>query len=564
MMRKLRFERLELLSQKEKKARTVDFHPQLTVIKGENDVGKSSVIKSLYWTLGAPPARIHSSWVKANVKAILTFTIDEHRFKIFRDHDTFGVFDADDQLLLSTNRITRDLGPFLGKLLNFQLVLSNRKGEPEIPPPAYALLPFYIDQDSGWSKPLDSFANLGQYPDFKKGLLEFHTGILPNEYYELEARRKSLQVEQKVLEADRNIVQKAIQRFHLDANFDGLELSLDEHEKAIESLLVRLKELRQDRQVRASKYADLLDQRMAIEQQVKAVKASLTELGKDIKYASDLADEVYCPTCGTVHTNDFAHRYSIIEDREACFQFLTESHQRIASLATQAGDAAIDVKNMDSILAEIQSSLDTKRGEVTLQQVIDSRGRRIASEMFDAQIADLDKQIGVLLSEMLKFSNRMKELRDKDRREKIVEDYSSFMLGYLRKLDVTNFNIDQVIKIPATISDTGSDLPRSVLAHFLAIIQTVYRHSDSLFAPIVVDSPNQQDQDKINVGAMIDLIVETRPEDAQTILGTVSLHDRKIINGKVIEFTEKKSILQSAEYDTVAASMHPYMAQLTS
>ena len=184
-MKRLRFERLELLSQKERKARAVDFHPQLTVIKGENDVGKSSVIKSLYWVLGAPPAKIHPSWVKARIKGLLTFTIDDDRFRIFRDHDTFGVFDENDTLLFATNRITSELGPFLGKLLNFQLVLSNRKGVPEIPPPAYALLPFYIDQDNGWSKPLDSFANLGQYPDFKKGLLEFHTGILPNEYLSL-------------------------------------------------------------------------------------------------------------------------------------------------------------------------------------------------------------------------------------------------------------------------------------------------------------------------------------------------------------------------------------------
>ncbi|MBA4041789.1 MAG: hypothetical protein C0474_08365, partial [Sphingobium sp.] len=149
-----------------------------------------------------------------------------------------------------------------------------------------------------------------------------------------------------------------------------------------------------------------------------------------------------------------------------------------------------------------------------------------------------------------------------ERREKIVKDYASFILAYLNQLDVVNFDVDQVTKLPATISDTGSDLPRSVLAHFLAIIQTIYKHSDSLFAPIVVDSPNQQDQDKINVGAMIDLIVASRPDDAQTILGTVSLHGRTIPNGKVIEFTKKKSVLEAEDYELIASSMLPYMEQL--
>lgn len=561
-MKRLRFERLELLSQKERKARAVDFHPELTVIKGENDVGKSSVIKSLYWVLGAPPAKIHPSWVKARIKGLLTFTIDDERFRIFRDHDTFGVFDEDDNLLLSTNRITSELGPFLGKLLNFQLVLSNRKGVPEIPPPAYALLPFYIDQDNGWSKPLDSFANLGQYPDFKKGLLEFHTGILPNEYYELEARKKAIQLDLKALEADRRVIRKAIERFELVTNFEGLELSAEGHEEAIESLLARLKDLREARQARATKYADILDQRMVLEQQVRAVKESLVELGRDIKFSAALPEEVYCPTCGTCHTNDFAHRYGIIEDREACVQFLTESHLRITALTTEALEVEAELKKTDGALAEIQRSLDSKRGEVTLLEVIESRGRRIASEMFDGQITGLDEDIGALLSEMSNFSDRMKELKDAERREKIVKDYASFILAYLNQLDVVNFDVDQVTKLPATISDTGSDLPRSVLAHFLAIIQTIYKHSDSLFAPIVVDSPNQQDQDKINVGAMIDLIVASRPDDAQTILGTVSLHGRTIPNGKVIEFTKKKSVLEAEDYELIASSMLPYMEQL--
>jgi len=182
-MKNLRFESLELLSRRERKGLMVRFHPRLTVIRGENDVGKSSVIKSLYWAFGGSSPKIHSSWASANIKALVTFTIDEERYRIFRDHDTYGVFNVNGELLLSTN-LVKELAPFIGGLLDFKLVLTNRAGEPETPPPAYAFLPFYVDQDAGWVKPLDSFANLTQFIDFRKDLLEFHTGILPNEFYE--------------------------------------------------------------------------------------------------------------------------------------------------------------------------------------------------------------------------------------------------------------------------------------------------------------------------------------------------------------------------------------------
>ncbi|MER8746135.1 hypothetical protein NKH54_24145 [Mesorhizobium sp. M1004] len=563
-MKKLRFESLELLSLKERKALTVQFHPFLTVIQGENDVGKSSVIKSLYWAFGATPPKIHPQWARANVKALVIFTVDGIRYRILRNQENFGVFDSSGKMLLSTSQVTKELAPFIAKLIDFKLVFTNREQTSESPPPAYAFLPFYIDQDAGWRKPLDSFAYLTQYVDFRKDLLEYHTGILPNEYYELSAERRGLEFEQKTFEADRGVVRKAIARFDLQASFDGLELSTEGHEQAIEQLLQRLQQVKQVRQERAGKLADILDQRMILDQQTAVVRSAIGELEKDAKFAGELDEvEVFCPTCGTVHRNDFANRFSIVQDRESCFEFLTEAQQRIRVLAAQAGKAEADVRDADQTLQEIQTTLDTKRGEVSLLEVIESRGRRIAANMFDSQLEELDVKIATLFGEIGKIEERLKELKDKKRREDIVAFYARHIIPYLDRLDVTNYTADDYTKIPARVAETGSDLPRAILAYFLAILRTIHQHSTALFAPIVIDSPNQQDQDPKNVAAMIDLIVESRPDDAQTILGTVSLHGHDIKEGSVIEFTRKLSVLSEDEYEGVLSSMQPLMDQMT-
>lgn len=562
-MKKLRFESLELLSHRESKARKIVFHPRLTVIQGENDVGKSSVIKSLYWTFGATPPKFHSSWKSANVKALVKFAVDDIRYSILRDQDTFGIFDASDALLLSTNQIGKELAPFLAELINFKLILTNRNGDATIPPPAFAFLPFYIDQDNGWGKSLDSFAQLTQFADFRKDLLEFHTGIFPNEYYELGADKGSLQVDQKVLEADRRIVHKAIERFNLGASFDGLEFSIEEHEQAIEQLLTRLQMVKRIRQERAGKLSDILDQRMILDQQVAVVRASIVELEKDAKFAGDVVEEeIFCPTCGTLHRNDFANRFSIVEDREACFEFLADAKQKTNNLVAQAIKAEIDVKKADQTLAEIQKSLHSKQGDISLLEVIESRSRRIASDVFAGQIDDLDDQIAEILKEIVKINERLSELKDKKRREDIVKYYSALILSYLDRLDVTNYSAEDYTKLPARINETGSDLPRALLAYFLAVLKTVHKYSTALFAPIVVDSPNQQDQDPKNVGAMIDLIISSRPDDAQTILGTVSLHEREIDDGDLIVLTDKLSVMRSGDYQAVLSSMQPYLNKL--
>lgn len=558
-MKKLRFESLELLSLKERRARRILFHPKMTVIIGENDVGKSSVIKSIYWTLGAEAAKVHPNWMEANIRSLLTFTVDDVRYRVLRERNNFSFFTDDSKLVFRANSVVKELAPFMAELLDFKLVLSNRAGEPETPPPAYAFLPFYIDQDDGWSKPLESFANLGQYSAYKKPVIEFHTGILPNEFYVLEANKRRIQVKQREFQADRNVVQKAMEKIGLTLTFDGLELSTESHEVAVERLLVQLKQLRESRRTRAAKLAEILDQRVITDNQIATVRAALQEIEKDIVFARDLPEEILCPTCGTSHQNVFANRYSIIEDREACLEFISDSSMKIQQLAKSAASLDAEVREADAAMAEIHAMLDARRDDVSLADVIESKGRSIASDLFREQFDSLTDEISMLVSEIEDIEEKLGALKDKKRRDMIVAFYAQLMLSYLDRLDVSNYSAKEFTKLPARISETGSDLPRSILAYYLAILNTMKEFSTSFFGPIVIDSPNQQDQDAKNVGAMIDLIVNAVPDDAQVILGTVSLHDRTFDDAAIIEFTDKLQVLRADEFESVQVALQPFI-----
>src|SRR5690606_18404922 len=153
----------------------------------------------------------------------------------------------------------------------------------------------------------------------------------------------------------------------------------------------------------------------------------------------------------------------------ACFEFLAESKQKLNVLTSQAVKAEADVHAADATLAEIQSTLDAKQGDISLLEVIESRGRRIASDVFVGQIDDLDIQIADLLGKIAKIEERLDELKNKKRRDEIVTYYSGFVLSYLDRLDVTNYSADDYTRLPARIGETGSDLPRALLAYFLAV-----------------------------------------------------------------------------------------------
>ncbi|MDN3712913.1 hypothetical protein QWZ10_16290 [Paracoccus cavernae] len=311
----------------------------------------------------------------------------------------------------------------------------------------------------------------------------------------MEANKRQIQIKQREFQADRNVVQKAIEKVRLTVTFDGLELSTEGHEVAIERLLVRLKQLREDRRTRAAKLAEILDQRVITDNQIATVRAALQEIEKDIVFARDLPEEILCPTCGTSHQNDFANRYSIIEDREACLEFISDSSTKIQQLAKSAASVDAEVRDADAAMAEIQAALNARRDDVSLADVIESKGRRIASDLFREQFDNLTDEISILVNEIKEIEEKLSALKDKKRRDEIVAFYARLMLSYLDRLDVANYSIQEFTKLPARISETGSDLPRSILAYYLAIINTMNEFSTSFFGPIVIDSPNQQDQD---------------------------------------------------------------------
>ena len=561
-MKNLRFEKLQLMSQAESKARSFEFHPQLTVFQGENHVGKSSVIKTIYWTFGVAVKKTHPSWQAAHVKSLIHFSVDGESYKILRSRDTVAVFDNDDELLISTSSIMSELAPFMADLLDFRLILTNKEDVPQIPPPAYAFLPFYVDQDEGWANTLQSFDFLGQYHNYRQHVIEFHSGIRPNRYYELVAQKRVLASQREDLTKDRSVIKKALEKLNLEPIFDGLQLQSDHHDQSIEQLLARLKELRGIRQTRAVKLAEILDERLLLSEQIDIVRASAKELSKDAAFAAELETaEVLCPTCGTVHSNDFANRYGILEDREACFEFLESAQERFRSLAVRVKKAQAALETADQIIRELQETLDAKHGDVTLKQVIEAEGRRVASGLFDQQLSDLADQIVGIGDQISEIEAEIRGLDDPERRKAIQDFYAERILENLRDLRISNPS-PELVQILGRVVETGSARPRAVLANVLAQLSTIHKFSTALFAPIIIDSPNQQDQDAPNAKKMIEVIVSTRPETAQTILGTVSLHGVDLGAAKIHRLTELRSVLRKDEYPTVAREFQPYLHHL--
>jgi|SRR6516164_3050528 predicted ATPase len=126
-MKKLVFKEVSILSKVEKAGRTETFSPTTNLLTGENDVGKSTLIKCLYHTLGADVSGLQNTrWKNARPIYCLRFALEGVEYSVIRDEKYFGVFDAAEKLVGRFVEISGDKGisRFLNPLLNFRIELE--------------------------------------------------------------------------------------------------------------------------------------------------------------------------------------------------------------------------------------------------------------------------------------------------------------------------------------------------------------------------------------------------------------------------------------------------------
>ena len=233
-MKNLKFKEIYLISNVERKARKIVFSTHLNIILGKNRNGKSSLLKSLYWTMGADPAKMHEKWINANITSLLKISVDEKIFFVLRKDNYISFFDENKNILLKTKKgeITSKVAPFIANLLDFKLELNERNSlKSNYAPPSYCFSPFYIDQDSGWQNTIASFSGLLQYKDYKKHIIEYHTGILPKEYYEYKAKLEKANLAIKEKENEFNIINSTLQRIVSMTNLLPLEFDQDKYKE---------------------------------------------------------------------------------------------------------------------------------------------------------------------------------------------------------------------------------------------------------------------------------------------------------------------------------------------
>jgi hypothetical protein len=562
-MKKFILSEMMLLSPTEKKAKRVKFDRRRTLIYGKNGTGKSCLIKSIYKTFGANPYKDHPTWKNLDPVSLIKFKIDNVKYSILKDGKFYAVFDSNDELIDVFDSVTNKLGPFLADLFDFRIKLPNQQGEQITPPPAFLFLPYYVDQDISWQSNWSGFSNLQQVKSYREPIVSYHTGLKPNDYYTTKGEIEEYSNKIKELELERKSLKNVLEKVKEKISETEFNINIEDFKEEIKNLLVQCEILKGNQENLKAKLVDLYNLKISIESQITIAKSALNETRKDYKHATQVLvdDHVNCPTCGAEYENSFLERFEIAKDEDRCKELLIDLTRELSETNDEIEKENLKFNRTNEEIVKIEIILENKKGEVRLKDVIDNAGRNQVKKVFEENSQTLLSSVVENAYKKEALEEHLKALLNKEKRESILSTYRKLMHKNLNELDVKTLKEDSYRKIDTKIPETGSALPRALIAYYFSIFELMKRYTSSAFCPIIIDSPNQQAQDLGHVDKILKFINGNQPEGSQLILGIEELY-KVDFNCKIIELKSKQSLLQSDEYEEVSAALDMYQTKI--
>ena len=559
-MMNLKFKRLVLVSDMIKSANQFTFENRFNLITGKNNsIGKSSLVKNLFWALGCEP-EFDQNWKSFDCKALLEFSIGDTNYKVARYNDVV-VFVENDENAIKYSKITGEYSVLFANIVGFKAKLPNRAENVtlETPPPAFYLLPFYIDQLRSWTSPWNSFENLQQYASWKQTIVKYHTGYLTPEHFQIEDKMYELKDKKRVADEELKRINTALEIVEKYIPETHLALTKDEYDRITTEIEVELGELAKEQEALFNDITNKQSHRYHLQNQFEIAKRAVNEIEKDYKFSVENieGDEIECPLCGTIHDNSLVSRASLLADKQQAEEQVDYIKDQLLKLDSIIGEQKIRLKNIKAQIAQINSKYRkiNEDGDeyLNLNILVDS----FASRSVQRNVGKTKTQTESLSKQLNDNQNSLKKeqrkLITKKQKENLSELFLNYLIEYISKLDAKGVNLNKV-KHPSDYnkifgSGGAAESTRAVLAYQAAIFQLIYIVSNEIPAPFVVDTPNQQDQASKNYELIIKLIMNDTPENSQIILcamDNIQLEPFKK-SSKVIELNEKK-ILQPENY----------------
>ena len=549
-MKRLTIKKLIVISQSESRSLEVPFEDGLNIILGGNKTGKSSIIKSIFTTLGCECKSIEAEWKKLISSYLLFFNYGEKQLCIIRQGKKFQVFQYLDNAYscIIETEVFEEYSNCLMDILEINMPCISKDGKKfNVTPPL--LFRFqYIDQDDGWSKIADSFRNVGYIKDWKKNTNKYVCGYLGDTYYKLQAMKIEQTINRDDKKKELNYNQNFVSR--ISSTLTQIEdiHSVDEVTTNIESLLAKAEELRKMQFSNNAEMTVLENDIFVNQHKLHTVEHNIVEVKKDIEYAMSQDDKLVCPICGTIYANGLDEQLNITSDYAHCEKLFKELKNIISVSIGKLDDLKEKNRVISLEIQSIEQQIRNSQELLSYSAFYKNKGQYEIYESCKEQLDAIQKEIDYYVSKIALIDDKINEQKSRKRSKKIRGDIEKYcrLLADAINLPKTFIKLRDFVQI---INRTGSETPRLVYMYQSALYLYNLSRACSPFNFYVVDTPNQQGQDADNLKSIFKSLELFLSDKGQVIVGTERKTGVEQKARNVIILTEKRRCLNNINYE---------------
>jgi hypothetical protein len=553
MANDLTIRKIIIISKTEESSIEVPLTKGLNIIIGKNKTGKSSIIKTIFHSLGCE-IKFDDDWEKLNKRSIISFSIGSSYFLVERSDKTYTLYASSEDLSAVSYIGSYTYSEFSTKFLElFDIhvtwITKNGDDKPVAPPYIFAFQ--YIDQDNGWHSIAKSFDRLSYVANWDKQIIKYIVGYQNEEYFRLRKELEKYRILIKEIESKIKTVEEFVSnilaRERQNDPFAHDTNTLDDTFEKSKQILEQLTLLEKERISMSDQISQMQNEEYEKKLVVEALNRYSEELVDDHTYASGLEDIITCPFCGVVHLNELAEKSELIKDVQTASNILSSATNDLEVLQRE-------IKSYQNSLIDVDSNYRKMRKELRLLEenanVIDTLKTEGKNDLINTSRLEIEG-IKNVRNEYLGIrettQSDIKEIESITRRNKISKEIKVLMSILLEKLELSGTNVKLSNFLPV-LKHTGSELPRVIYAYYISLYLYNLNRIDNPFKWLVIDTPNQQGQDDenlSNINKALELLMDLR---GQVFVGTERLTGAEDKAANVVRLKEYKRCLTKDKY----------------
>lgn len=547
------FKELMIIDKNSKIAKIQEFKEGINILTSNCDkgnyVGKSTLLKALYHSLGADLDFDTSKGWEAAIKYyyVLTFEKDNEVFTVIRNDRSFSFYDSNRKMIFSTQN-RDELRDYYKSFFNMTILLkkmdkslNNYQYEPSHPFSLFCLS--YIGQKHYGGCEFSSFNNMSEYSDIKSDIILSHLGVNDSEKNKLEEENKAFSNSHNDKIKLKEIVSKMISKLDGSENFnysaesiESIKTQMKLHEEEYKNTIAELHQLK-------DKMYDLSNTRSMLLSYINEITYKIEHKKND----EIILKKHKCPLCENEISNYNEIFFKKVNVDDSLPLQLADSQSTLADIERKISlklekynEKEKELKNLEKILTQ---------NNKTIENAITSLGVKKYRDSLVYELGTYDNEIKELESKLESNKETIKELNKKQ--AEINKTYINYLYNLKEKYQISIFDIPKNLNIKSKIKCSDNYVLTTAWMCVLNQLKHKFNPNGTFF-PLVFDNPTDRDFDNENTDTVLKIIFDEKSNSKQIFVSKLRFDEKDfpnyVIDNKINLVNERYHLLNEVDY----------------